>query len=57
MHMYSICTCDALHQNRAQVAKAYFEIWAIQVGTGVKNFSVDFEIFLHTLNAITSMLF
>ena len=46
------CICDALQQNREQVAQAYFEIWTITVGIGVKNnSSVDFEIFsfLHTL--------
>ena len=32
------CThiCDALQQNREQVAQAYFEMWAIEVGIGVK---------------------
>ena len=43
---------DPLQQNREQVAQAYFEIWTIEVGLGVKNnSSVDFEIFvfLHTL--------
>ena len=38
--------CDALQQNREQVAQAYFEIETIGVGIGVKNNSlVDFEIF------------
>ena len=37
--------CDALQQNREQVALAYFEMWVIEVGIGVKNdSSVDFEI-------------
>ena len=51
------CMCDALQQNREQVTQAYFEIWAIEVGIGVKNYSsVDFEIFdfLHTLICFTS---
>ena len=26
--------CDALQQNREQVAQAYFEIWTIEVGMG-----------------------
>ena len=35
--------CDALQQNREQVVQAYFEIWTIEVGIGVKNNSaVDF---------------
>ena len=38
--------CDALQQNREQVAQAYFEIWTTEVGTGMKNnSSVNFEIF------------
>ena len=28
--------CDALQQNREQVAQAYFEIWAIEVAIWVK---------------------
>ena len=37
--------CDALQQNREQVAHAYFEIWTKEVGIGMKNnLSVDFEI-------------
>ena len=43
---------DALQQTREQVTQAYFEIWAIEVGIGLKNNSyADFEIFvfLHTL--------
>ena len=39
--------CDALQQNREQVARAYFQIWTNEVGIGVKNNpSVDFEIFV-----------
>ena len=39
--------CDALQQNRNQVVLEYFEIWAIEVGIGVKNDSpVKFEIFV-----------
>ena len=39
--------CDALQQNREQVAQAYFEIWAIEFGMVVKNDSSDdFEIFV-----------
>ena len=57
MYGYSVCgqiyiICDALQQNKEQVAQAYFEIYTIEFGTGVKNnSSVDFEIFffLHTL--------
>ena len=46
LQRYSIC--DALQQNREQVAHAYFEIWTIEVGIGVKNnSSVDFEIFVN----------
>ena len=44
--------CDALQQNREQMAQAYFEIWAIEVGIGVRNnSSIDSEIFvfLHAL--------
>ena len=40
-------SCDALQQNREQVVglQAYFEIWAIEVGTGGKtDSSVDCEI-------------
>ena len=51
--------CDALQQNREQVAQFYIEIWTIEVGIGMKNdSSVYFEIFvfLHTLMfSITSM--
>ena len=39
--------CDGLQQNREQVAQAYFQIWAIEVGIGGENdSSVDFEIFV-----------
>ena len=39
--------CDALQQNREQVAQAYFEIWTIEVGIEVKNnSSVDSEIYV-----------
>ena len=42
--------CDALQQNREQVVLAYFEIWTIEVGIGVKSYSsVDFEIFVPSL--------
>ena len=35
----------ALQQNREQVVLAYLEIWALEVGIGVKNdSSVNFEI-------------
>ena len=35
--------CDVLQENREQVTQAYFEIWTIEVGIGVKNNSyVDF---------------
>ena len=35
--------CDALQYNREQVTQAYFEIWAIKIGIGVKSdSSVDF---------------
>ena len=38
--------CDALQQNRKQVAQAYFEVWTIEVPWGVKNnSSVNFKIF------------
>ena len=32
-----IQSCDVLQQNRQQVAQANFEIWANEVGIGVKN--------------------
>ena len=39
---------DVLQQNGEQVAQAYFAIWAIEVGKGVKNdSSVDFEFFVY----------
>ena len=42
--------CDALQQNREHDAHAYFEIWTIEFGTGVKNNSpVNFEIFYFIL--------
>ena len=41
--------CDAQHalqQNKEQVTQAYFEIWTIEVGIGLKNNPyVDFQIF------------
>ena len=51
-------TCDALQQNREQVANANFEEWTFEVGIAVKNNSfVDFEIFVfYTLmSSMTSM--
>ena len=33
--------CDALQQNREQVAKAYSEIWVTEVGTGKKKGKVN----------------
>ena len=51
--MFLLHSCDALQQNREQVAEAYFEIRTIEVGKVLKNnSSVDFQIFgffLHTL--------
>ena len=39
--------CDALQQNKEQVTQAYFEIWTIKVGIGLKNnSSVDFQTFV-----------
>ena len=50
--------CDALQQNREQVAQAYFEIWAIKVGIGVKNeSSVDFEIFFFLSTLLCLVIF
>ena len=41
------CICDALQQNKEQVAQAYFEIWAFEVSIGMKSdSSVDFEILI-----------
>ena len=34
--MVSNLKCDAIQQNSEQVAQAYFEICAIEVGIGVK---------------------
>ena len=36
-HKISKENCGALQQNSEQVAQAYFEIWTIEVGIGVKN--------------------
>ena len=34
--------CHSLQQGREQVAQAYFEIWTIEVGIGMKNKSLKF---------------
>ena len=50
--------CDELQQNRDQVSHAYFELWTIEVGIGVKNnSSVDCENFFTYLGtfSITAM--
>ena len=60
--MYQYIICDALQHNRGQVSHwVYFEIWTIEVGTGVKNNSSgDFEIisymFSITLHVISDLL-
>ena len=47
----------ALQQNKEQVAQAYFEIWAIEVGIGVKDdSSVDFEMFVFFLHTSLCLL-
>ena len=35
--MLDFYICDALQQNREQVAQAYLKIWATEVGIAVKN--------------------
>ena len=47
--------CDALQRNREKITQTYFEVWAIEVGIGLKNdSSVEIFVFLHTLICLLS---
>ena len=48
--------CDAFQQNREQVAQAYFEIWAIEVGMGVKSDHLSILRFWGFLRTVTCLL-
>ena len=55
LHNINLMISFVMYSNKMdQVVQAYFEIWTIEVSTGVKNnLSVDFKIFFYHLHVIS----